>query len=59
MSKIQCEMYFDGNWMLIDGDLDGGKSSTNGTWLYLNEDFEIYDRMVFKTHQTLMEVAVE
>ena len=34
------------------------KPSTNGTWLYLNEDFEIYDGMVFKANQTIFNVRV-
>ena len=27
-----------------------GKPSTNGTWLYLNEDFEMHSGMVFKAN---------
>lgn len=39
--------------MLIDG--FDGKESTNGTWLYLNEDCEIEDGMIFKSNQTFFE----
>ena len=42
--------------MLVDGDLNNNRSSTNGTWMYLNEDFEIYHGMIFKTNQSLFEV---
>jgi hypothetical protein len=31
----------DGNWILKDG--DGAKLSTNGTWLFVDELFKIYD----------------
>ncbi len=32
-----------------------GKGSTNGTWLYINEEFEIYENMVFKANQTIFQ----
>ena len=40
--------------------MDGynGKSSLNGTWLYLNEDFEIYDGLTFKANQTVFQVSL-
>ena len=49
---MQCKIeYVDGNWILRDG--DGTKTSTNGTWLFVDELFQIYDGMVFKAGQTL------
>lgn len=35
------------NWVLYDG---GGpdKKSTNGTWVYVDDQFRIYDQMVFR-----------
>ena len=38
----------------MDG--NGMGPSTNGTWLYLNEEFEVYDGLVFKSHQVLFQV---
>ena len=38
-------------WMLCDG--IGGKPSTNGTWLYINEDLLLYEGLVFKANQTI------
>ena len=38
--------FADGNWILKDG--DGIKLSTNGTWLFVDELFRIYDQMIFK-----------
>ena len=58
MSKIQCEIYWDEGWVLTDGDSENEKPSTNGTWLYLNDEFEIRDKMIFKTHQTLIQASV-
>jgi hypothetical protein len=43
--------YYDKQWMLIDGDID--KPSTNGTWLYIENFFEIYNGMIFKAGETL------
>jgi len=40
-------------WLLMDG--YDNNSSTNGTWLYINEDFEIYDKMIFKSNQTIFQ----
>lgn len=57
LSKFQCHIYFDFNlhtWFLEDGGKQ--KASTNGTWLYLNEEFPIYDNMTFKAHQTVFNV---
>jgi len=46
----------DGEWVLYDG--YQGRESTNGTWLYLNEDCEIEDGMVFKSNQTFFEASI-
>jgi len=52
LSRLQCTIEcIDGNWSLQDG--DGKKNSTNGTWLFVDELFKIYDGMVFKAGQTL------
>ena len=40
-----------GEWVLYDG--DQGQESTNGTWLYLNEDCVIEDGMIFKRSNVL------
>lgn len=39
--------------MMVDGDLRLAMSSGNGTWLCLNEDFEVYSGMVFKSNATV------
>jgi hypothetical protein len=45
-----------GQWVLYDG--DGAKLSTNGTWLFVDELFEIYDNMIFKAGQTLFRASL-
>jgi hypothetical protein len=61
LSKTQCHirLWFENEdnykWMLLDG--CKGKPSTNGTWLYINEDMKIYDAMVFKANQTIFSVS--
>jgi hypothetical protein len=62
LSKVQChiKLWYESNehfrWMLHDG--TKGKPSTNGTWLYINEDMRIYDGMVFKANQTIFNVSM-
>ena len=34
------------------------KKSTNGTWLFVEEDCEIYDSMIFKAGKTLFEAHI-
>jgi pSer/pThr/pTyr-binding forkhead associated (FHA) protein len=42
LSRLHCFIEnIGGRWILTDG--DGKKQSTNGTWLFVDELFEIYD----------------
>ena len=41
----------DEGWKLIDGQQN--KPSTNGTWIYINDQYQIYDKMIFKTNQNI------
>ncbi|CAD8106838.1 unnamed protein product [Paramecium sonneborni] len=54
LSKYQCTILFDGYWKIIDG--IEGKSSTNGTWLYLRDEQILTENMMLKTNNTIMEV---
>ena len=60
LSKIQCTVFYShsGGWTLADGDLQNHKGSTNGTWLYINEDLELVEGMIFKSCQTLFQVSI-
>lgn len=47
LSRCQCIiMNVNGAWILKDG--NGEKQSTNGTWLFVDDLFKIYDGMTFK-----------
>lgn len=51
LSKSQASIAFDpahSSWILTDG--FNNKPSTNGTWLYLNENFEMHTGMIFKAN---------
>ncbi len=56
LSKMQATVVYDvklGMWVIIDG--FEGKASTNGTWLYLNEEVKIKSGMLFKSNQTFFQ----
>lgn len=57
LSRIHCTLEFiDDIWMITDGkNTDDGKNkpSTNGSWLYLIEETEIYNEMIFKSNQNV------
>lgn len=56
LSKIHATVFYNSNgWNLVDGDMV--KKSTNGTWLYLSEDFEMYTNMIFKANQAVFQVV--
>jgi len=59
ISKVQATLYFSElGWVLVDGEYEANRSSTNGTWLYLNESYEMYNDMVFKSNHTLFQVSI-
>ena len=43
LSKIQVSIFYEmgKGWWIVDGDLNRGKASTNGTWLYLNTETKL------------------
>ena len=50
LSRIHCIIfYIDNNWSIKDGN-ENGNESTNGTWLYANEETEIKEGMRFKSN---------
>ncbi|CAG9329995.1 unnamed protein product [Blepharisma stoltei] len=59
ISKVQCTIYYSlEGWILVDGDLENDRTSTNGTWLYLNENHELSNGMMFKSNHTLFQVSI-
>ena len=65
LSRVHCTLVFgeEYGWVLRDGKNmginDEGKSSTNGTWIYLMDETEIVDGMIFKGNQNLFECRYE
>ena len=59
LSKVQCSIFYDlvSGWTIADGDSRIQKESTNGTWLYVAEEFEIFNGMIIKSFQTLIQVT--
>ena len=58
LSKTQAHIKCNDSeqWVATDG--YNGKQSTNGTWIYLNEDFEVYDGVSFKANQTIFTLRI-
>lgn len=53
LSRHQCRVtYENSEWKVEDG--NGLKVSANGTWLFVDEKFWVYDGMKFKIGQTLL-----
>ena len=60
LSKCQASVSFvpdTQQWVLVDGFKN--KPSTNGTWIYLNENFEMHTGMIFKANQTIFNVELK
>ena len=59
ISTVQASLYCEqGNWILEDGDVSLDRRSTNATWIYLNESYEMYTGMIFKANNTLFQVNI-
>jgi pSer/pThr/pTyr-binding forkhead associated (FHA) protein len=56
LSRYHCQFFFDKQWKISDG--DGEKASTNGTWLFADNFFEIFDGMNFKVGETLFKAQM-
>jgi hypothetical protein len=56
LSRHQTTFRFDrlSGWMLCDG--DGARPSTNGTWLLVEEAYEVRTGLVFKSGSSLFRV---
>lgn len=58
LSRIHCTVFYKENlgWLIKDGNIKDNNlvtPSTNGTWLMINEDTEIFNNMIFKSNQNL------
>ena len=60
VSKIHCTIFYtpEKGWVLYDGDMASNQLSRNGTWIYINDNIEILDSMVFKSGRVLFQVSI-
>lgn len=64
LSRIHCTIDYteDEGWVIYDGKIDEDESknrpSTNGTWLFLIEETEITDGLLFKNNKTAFECQI-
>jgi pSer/pThr/pTyr-binding forkhead associated (FHA) protein len=52
LSRYHCMFVYENHWILQDGDSE--KLSTNGTWLFAERPFDIFDGMTFKVGESLL-----
>ena len=59
LSKSHATMKYSqiSGWILSDGEFESNLS-TNGTWLYASEEFELYHLMFFKVSQIIFQVSL-
>ena len=61
LSRVHCTIEYkdEKGWVIIDGKIDDdfsqNRPSTNGSWLYLIEETQIDDGMIFKSNQNVYE----
>jgi len=46
------------SWILYDGAGQPDKRSTNGTWVYVDDNFRLYDSVVFRGCNYLFTVQI-
>jgi hypothetical protein len=56
LSRYHCFFMYDNGWYVQDG--DGVKISTNGTWLFVEDFFMIFNGMMFKAGETLFRADI-
>lgn len=55
LSRHQCVVdYIDEKWLIRDG--DGNKASTNGTWLFAEEELVIENDSIIKAGLSLFKI---
>ena len=58
LSRIQCIIDFiDDKWLIRDGD-GNGKSSTNGTWLFAEEEIKLENETIIKAGLSLFKITM-
>lgn len=60
LSKMQATIFYDHDqesWAIQDG--YQGSQSTNGTWVYINEEIPVKNGMLFKTNHTFLQAHLD
>ena len=54
LSRVHCILFYEENkgWLIKDGN-EMNQPSTNGTWVFAYDEYEIYDEMIFKSNSNL------
>ncbi len=65
LSRFHCYIIFEesiNSWVLYDGcynkDSNEPKPSTNGTWIYIKNDTEITNHLIFKANHTVFKCHI-
>ena len=64
LSRVHCTIEYkdEKGWVIFDGKIDDdfsqNRPSTNGSWLYLIEETQIDDGMIFKSNQNVYECHI-
>lgn len=60
LSKTQLTIIYSTlkGWVLIDGDLECSRASTNGTWIYLDRPHKLQNNSQIKLSHTLFGVSL-
>jgi hypothetical protein len=56
LSRYHCVLFFDQVWKLCDG--DRVRSSTNGTWLFVDSFYTLTEDTLFKAGESLFKVSL-
>ena len=57
ISRVQCKVdYSGGKWRVYDG--DGMKPSTNGTWLYADDEYTVKNGTIVKAGKSIFVLTV-
>lgn len=58
LSRLQCSIDFiDDRWLIRDGD-GSSKGSTNGTWLFAEEEIKLENESIIKAGLSLFKVTM-
>jgi hypothetical protein len=60
LSRYQTTIYWDNTamcWMIVDGNM--ARASTNGTWLFVDEEYALSSGTIFKAGESVYSIDVQ